>query len=283
MRRTVGVALALLVLLPAARALDDAKPPGTPAEQYKALVKEYQDATNAFQKAMREAKTNEERVKAMQLRPNAQKFAERFLALAEKHPKDPAAVDALVWVATHTGGSGKGSPRAAALAALARDHATSDKLGPLCDALSRGFDKENLDTLRAVLKKNPHADVKAAACMALGTQLQTRANIAGRLDGNEQLAKQVEQVLGKDALEELKKKGEAGLNKEAEALFERVVKEFPDAKDSRGNKLGPLAEGKLLGPGRAAPEIDGEDTDGKAFKLSDYKGKVVLLDFWGNW
>jgi cytochrome oxidase Cu insertion factor (SCO1/SenC/PrrC family) len=34
---------------------------------------------------------------------------------------------------------------------------------------------------------------------------------------------------------------------------------------------------------KAAPEITGEDVDGKKFKLSDYKGKVVLLDFWGNW
>ena len=35
--------------------------------------------------------------------------------------------------------------------------------------------------------------------------------------------------------------------------------------------------------GKAAPEIEWEDLDGKAFKLSDYRGKVVLLDFWGNW
>ncbi len=35
--------------------------------------------------------------------------------------------------------------------------------------------------------------------------------------------------------------------------------------------------------GQPAPNIAGEDLDGKAFKLSDYKGKVVLLDFWGNW
>jgi len=35
--------------------------------------------------------------------------------------------------------------------------------------------------------------------------------------------------------------------------------------------------------GNQAPEIIGEDVDGKKFKLSDYRGKVVLLDFWGDW
>jgi hypothetical protein len=31
---------------------------------------------------------------------------------------------------------------------------------------------------------------------------------------------------------------------------------------------------------RPAPEIQGTDANGFAFKLSDYRGKVVLLDFW---
>lgn len=35
--------------------------------------------------------------------------------------------------------------------------------------------------------------------------------------------------------------------------------------------------------GKPAPEIEGEDLDGHPFKLSDYRGKVVLLDFWGDW
>jgi len=32
-----------------------------------------------------------------------------------------------------------------------------------------------------------------------------------------------------------------------------------------------------------APQIEGEDIDGKPTRLADYRGKVVLLDFWGNW
>ncbi|MEM7457437.1 MAG: hypothetical protein AAF456_24100 [Planctomycetota bacterium] len=35
--------------------------------------------------------------------------------------------------------------------------------------------------------------------------------------------------------------------------------------------------------GELAPEIESEDLDGVTFKLSDYRGKVVLLDFWGDW
>ena len=35
--------------------------------------------------------------------------------------------------------------------------------------------------------------------------------------------------------------------------------------------------------GVPAPEIEAEDADGKKFKLSDYKGKVVMIDFWGDW
>jgi cytochrome oxidase Cu insertion factor (SCO1/SenC/PrrC family) len=38
-----------------------------------------------------------------------------------------------------------------------------------------------------------------------------------------------------------------------------------------------------LEPGKLAPEIEGEDIDGQKFKLSEYRGKVVLLDFWGHW
>ena len=38
-----------------------------------------------------------------------------------------------------------------------------------------------------------------------------------------------------------------------------------------------------LAVGQVAPDIAGEDIDGAKFKLSDYRGKVVMLDFWGHW
>jgi hypothetical protein len=35
--------------------------------------------------------------------------------------------------------------------------------------------------------------------------------------------------------------------------------------------------------GKLELEIAGEDIDGQPMKLSDFRGQVVLLDFWGNW
>lgn len=37
------------------------------------------------------------------------------------------------------------------------------------------------------------------------------------------------------------------------------------------------------GKGRAAPPWELKDLEGKAVKLSDFKGKVVLLNFWATW
>jgi thiol-disulfide isomerase/thioredoxin len=45
------------------------------------------------------------------------------------------------------------------------------------------------------------------------------------------------------------------------------------------------AEGdsSLLPPGTVAPEFTATKPDGKEVKLSEYHGKVVLVDFWATW
>jgi len=45
------------------------------------------------------------------------------------------------------------------------------------------------------------------------------------------------------------------------------------------------ADGPSVGikVGQIAPDIVGDDTEGRPMKLSDYRGKVVVLLFWGHW
>lgn len=40
---------------------------------------------------------------------------------------------------------------------------------------------------------------------------------------------------------------------------------------------------KALAIGEPAPEIELPDPNGNTLKLSDYKGKIVLIDFWASW
>ncbi len=77
------------------------------------------------------------------------------------------------------------------------------------------------------------------------------------------------------------------LSKEAERFFDRVVEQYAGIAGKSG-KLGEAAEKELfrlrqLAVGRPAPDVEGEDVDGKHFRLSDYRGKVVVLTFSGNW
>ena len=44
-----------------------------------------------------------------------------------------------------------------------------------------------------------------------------------------------------------------------------------------------IYEAENLSVGRVAPDIVGKGVDGKEFKLSDYRGSVVVVDFFADW
>jgi hypothetical protein len=356
---------------------DDDKPKDkqSPAEQVKAIIKEYADAQNDFSKAYQQAKTEEERQKiGKEKYPQAEKFAPRLLALAEKNAKDPGAVDALIWVVTNTYESSKDSPRAKALRLLRADHVQSDKLANVCQALANvasAVDEEAF--LRAVLEKNKNDEVQSEALLALGQRLGQVATVARMLQGNADMAKQYEQYYGKDYVGQLLKTDPAKVESESEQIFRRFTenhlaklkdsriqslcqrfgrstdkgaeqllrtvlekngkrevqgmaclalgqllkkrsegipesqaeeatkarseaeryltraqKDYGDVKAGYLGSVARHADGELfellhLGKGMVVPDIEGEDLDAQKFNLSNYRGKVVLLDFWGNW
>jgi hypothetical protein len=290
MSRIAGGVLAVLLALPALAADDKPKDkPQTPKEQYEALVKEYNDQMQEFQKAYSAAKTDEERNKAFSEKyPKPDKLTPKFLELAEKNPKDPAAIDALVWVVNYNRGQpGKDNPRAKALEILLRDHPDSDKVGTICMQMAYDYEKSAETFLRTVLEKNKNKDVQGQATLALAQYLKRRGELVGQIKDHPDAVERIQNFLGKDYVEELKKADVAKLNKDVEGLFDTAISKYGDVKAGRST-IGKQAEGELfelrnLVVGKAAPEVEGEDIEGSKFKLSDYKGKVVLIDFWGNW
>jgi len=67
----------------------------------------------------------------------------------------------------------------------------------------------------------------------------------------------------------------------ADELFERLATEHTGSE--WGRKAQVELAGKNLEPGKPAPNFEAQTIDGHSFQLSDYEGKVVLLDFYGFW
>lgn len=142
--------------------------------------------------------------------------------------------------------AGSRSERTAAVKYVLKHHIDSDAMELIVDR--PGINEADY---RRILKENSNPRVQAIATYSLGRLLA---------DDNPE---------------------------EAEKLLESVVEKYPDVVRN-GTPLGESATKalfpiKFLRVGAVAPDIEGEDIDGVEFKLSDYRGKVVLLDFWGDW
>lgn len=291
MRRYAWALAALLALPVVVRAQE--KPDatkGTPEERYQALLKEYQSKQEAFSRAYQAAKTDEERQKAFdEHNPDTSKYLPRFLALAEEDPKSKVGFDALMWIVQN--GRGRHVPATdKALDLLAREYVADERLAKVLPSLRYNFSPKADRLLRAGLEKSPHREVKALACLTLA---ENDHDFAGFLrpadDPKDEAGAKARRaaIFTPEFARALEAKGADGLDKEAAALFERAKAEFADVKTSRGT-VGEQAEHTLfelthLAIGKPAPEIAGKDIDGKDMKLSDYRGKVVVLDFWGDW
>jgi hypothetical protein len=97
--------------------------------------------------------------------------------------------------------------------------------------------------------------------------------------GNEDLA------IRSDAAYRLAQRFAARNTEDGTALAERwyndILETFPDTKIAKKAQL--RLDTMNIAVGKVAPDFEAEDVEGNAFKLSDYRGKVVVLDFWGFW
>ena len=76
------------------------------------------------------------------------------------------------------------------------------------------------------------------------------------------------------------------------ALVQQVKTDFPDTEPGKGadkmlESLKKQEEGKkvagALVEGSKFPDFQEKDLDGKPLSIANYKGKVVLIDFWATW
>jgi len=73
-------------------------------------------------------------------------------------------------------------------------------------------------------------------------------------------------------------------DEEVVGLLNDILTKFPERTDIAGIRNSVEAGiPKLKWVGKQAPEISLPDTEGKTVKLSSFRGKYVLVDFWASW
>ena len=148
------------------------------------------------------------------------------------------------------------------------------------------------------MEKSRNRDVRGVACLGLAEYLAIKAEIAEKpwFDDKEQMKdpfarsssrgsdpayfRYVRESRPREACAESWRL----LERAVEGLWRRGLLAGPERPRQRRATIGEIAR-RLMSHfpakvGAPAPEIDGEDLDGKPMKLSDYRGKVVVLGFW---
>jgi hypothetical protein len=242
----IFLAVAALVLL------QDSPSKPDPGAELKALRADYQKAEQEYYRPMREAKTAEERSK-VKLDPEkhpARAFVPKAVDLAQRAAGTETGAQSHLWVVQLAGNVGMKEEAEDSIQVLVTEYVKSPLLERVASGLEYSQGTYGADFCREVLisiqENSPHAGARAAALFVRGLH-------AMRADP-----------------------------KEAQALLERVRKEFPETPYAK-RAAGSLFEVNNLQIGMKAPDIEGTDENGKPIRLSQFRGKVVVLDFWGFW
>ena len=239
----------------------DPKPPAAqqdPEAAYKDLAKALNKAIADWRaeamKKVKEAQDSGQPLPAIAMQPPTGEFIGRAQSLSLQYAGTDDAVRFLVFICKNA--STEQNAVRKAIATLASDHAMSPAIGaalPFLEgpAMRMRAKDQVLALLDDVAGKHKDADCQAQALLVRGSiRLQTAQSDDERKAAAEDLRKVA--TVAKD--DDLKKQAK-------DALFEI----------------------ENLQVGCTAPDIAAKDVDGVDFKLSDYRGKVVLLDFWGFW
>jgi hypothetical protein len=259
--RSSTLALCLVAVAASARAQDDAAASRAALEtEYSEREAAYYEALDAYYRPYAEAKTPEEAA-AIRLDPAAhpsREFLAMFLDLMRRARGCDTGVRAAAMTFRLRREAGKdGVPKVKeVLGELAEHHLESPALGRLLIELVDHFDvstKALDDFATTVEERSPLPESKAASIVARGMAYARRRSPI-----------------------------EKAAPEKARAYFERAISNHPTAAATAVART-EMFELEHLRVGATPPDFEAVDQDGVKFKLSDYRGKVLVLDFWGFW
>jgi peroxiredoxin len=260
----------------------------TPRARFEAILQQFATAQAAYSKQLEDAGDAAAQAKIFREQSPHPVFALRLLELAKAHPDDAVAHDCLSWIALNSEcGPQCEAPYEQAMTLLARHHAGHKDSEKHFETMLESAFLSTGTYLEAVFEKHPSADVRGRAGLHLALFLKHYCEVADRLRTLPENAQNAEKFMGAALVKKLAATDPAPLLRRAEQALVRVQREY-GLVEYKKTILARVADAELfelrhLAVGKAIPEIDGEDTTGNKLKLSEQRGKVVVLVFWGTW
>ena len=251
----------LLLLSMATSALSQKTPKTSKlTQEFSKLQKDYYAAIEKYYAPQNKAKTNEERAK-IKLDPKldpALKFAPLFIAIAKRAKNDPGG-PAFEFTITQVA-SFNSKLLQDSLDRLLKWHLNHPLNGIGMVAIMQGYlymhqGKEHSEypkALKMISEMSKLVENRAAAELALGSYWES-AYLNPHTDV-----------------------------KMSTSYYQNVIAKYPKSKSAM-HARGSIFELENLQVGMIAPDFEQIDQDGKSWKLSDYRGQVIVLDFWGFW
>jgi len=225
-------------------------------KELQALIERFNKAQNDVFEAYGKATSDDEKAKILAKRPGKE-YAPEFRAIAEKARGTDTAARAWMWTRRLVEGP---KEKWAITQTLLEEHMQSAVLAELTGELRYAAYEHGhapvVEALRAIVAETPHDKVRAGALFALGTVLLGSTDAAEKAEGRD--------------------------------CLEAVCEEYGKLAYGPSSTYGAEATGYLyeldnLQIGMTAPDFETVDENGAKWKLSDYRGKVVVVDFWGYW
>lgn len=266
---------------PTAPPMDEEARQSQAQKDYDALQAEFQQAVKNLRDEIKSVESKDDQIRILATKNPSTEYGKRFLELAKSYPDTKASVNATLFVVGQTTGELKNE----AMEYLLNRYSDKVKLSKIADSLKQEVPSQNIEQwFDLMIEKSKPGPVQASIMLSYSQYIGQFPTFRKTIALNPQVAERLPPA----QLDYINSERSDAQNQRTASILESVIQQYGDVKFQGRETFGEKAASELfeltqLQVGMTVPEIEGEDLDGIPFKLSDYRGKVVMLDFWGHW
>ena len=250
-------------------------------EEYERLQLAFRNDFEAMKNLIVQADTEDQKQQIFADQDPLPNYIDQLIALSEDYQQTPTAFDATLEAVSRSSGDQKDRN----MRYMIQTCPTKLRYDKIVQSLYEEAPSEQIESwLKLMIQHAPEGKDRALAIMGFTTYIKNLPEYQRAFQKNPQLLAK----LPIEQREYLASKRTEEQNAEVVSYLKEAIQKYPEIKYRMGRNIEQTArldlkEFESLRVGKPAPEIIGEDLDGIEFKLSDYSGKIVMLDFWGHW